>query len=184
LSPLRNADDQALLVLYLDSIANLPATRGRWPATLKVKAAAGGRHAATGAIACGCRHPLIDERLVLVAANPTNDDLVLSVVDGDTGGAVGVASLELTQLLSVEGRVLANHSLQLMTKAGRKAAATTIQFRKEGHRAQNIDKKNVTIHAQVYGLDVYLLGLKPIFPARQNFPFACTKSKAFFFLFS
>ncbi len=81
-----------------------------------VKAAAGSQQAATPLLTAGCRHPLIGQRLTLLSANPTNDDLVLTVEEGATGGGlVGAASLELTQLLSQEGRALTHQSLSLRT---------------------------------------------------------------------
>ncbi len=101
-----------------------------------MKAAAGSQQAATPLLTAGCRHPLIGQRLTLLSANPTNDDLVLTVVEaGATGGGlVGAASLELTQLLSQEGRALTHQSLSLRTNKTSSASASAdeaprIQFR-------------------------------------------------------
>ena len=102
-----------------------------------MKAAAGSQQAATPLLTAGCRHPLIGQRLTLLSANPTNDDLVLTVVEeGATGGGglVGAASLELTQLLSQEGRALTHQSLSLRTNKTSSSSASAdeaprIQFR-------------------------------------------------------
>ncbi len=103
-----------------------------------MKAAAGSQQAATPLLTAGCRHPLIGQRLTLLSANPTNDDLVLTVVEEGAaggGGLVGAASLELTQLLSQEGRALTHQSLSLRTNMTSSSSlanadeAPRIQFR-------------------------------------------------------
>ena len=135
MSPLHNADDQALLILFIDSRANVPPGGGGvvWPPSLRIKAVVGRQQTVTSPIASAaeCRHLLIDERLVLISGNPTNDDLYLTVVGGLTDSVIGSASLELTQLLNQEGRALRDHTLTLRTKEHSREGGPTLQLRKQ-----------------------------------------------------
>jgi hypothetical protein len=131
------------VIVFVDSLANIPSS---WPLSLKMKAAVGRQLAASAPLArlAGCRHLLIDERLILLSGNPTNDDLQVAVVGGETESVLGSASLEVTQLLGQDGRLaLRGHVLPLR---GHVTASRT-RPKKEDGPSINIRYKDIVDYA-------------------------------------
>lgn len=105
-NPPKNTDDQALVVTYLDSGRNVLGEDRRKPDT-KIKLTVGDQHCCSKTI-YQCKTPIFEERLLLLSNNPTNDDIQIELIDDVSGSVLGSSSIELTQVLSQEDRLLSD----------------------------------------------------------------------------
>ena len=99
-SPPRNIDDQALLAVLVDSANNVKSEASNKPDT-RVRLSIGCQVCWTR-LAMATKSPQYEERLILFSENPTNDDLLVEIIDTLEETVLGSASLELTQVLGQE----------------------------------------------------------------------------------
>ena len=111
LTPPRNTDDQAVVVVYLDSCRNIFGTETRKPDT-RIKFSVGPQTCISKTI-YNCKNPIFEERLVIFSNNPTNDDILIELLDAKDDSLLGSVLIELTQILSQENMILENKELTL-----------------------------------------------------------------------
>ena len=111
ISPPRNTDDQAVVVVYLDSCRNIFGTETRKPDT-KIKISIGPQSCVSQTV-FSCKNPIYDERLIIFSNNPTNDDILFELLDAKDDSILGSIMIELTQILSQENLILDNKEFTL-----------------------------------------------------------------------
>ena len=105
---------QALVILHLHSCSNIFPDRGSKPDVV-VSATINTRTKVSSRTVANC-NPIFEDRLLILANNPTVDDIKIDVVDIRNDKLAGSVNIELTQLLNKENLCMFDETLPLVNK--------------------------------------------------------------------
>ena len=114
LTPTRQNDDQALVIVNIHSCRNIFPGKSHEPDVL-VSVSINKRTKVTRKT-LGNSNPIFEDRLLLLADNPTVDDVRIDVIDIKNDKLAGSVNIELTQLLNRDNLCMFDETLQLVNK--------------------------------------------------------------------
>ena len=114
MNPMNQKDDQALVVVFIDSCKSI--FKGNENKPDVIVSVTLNSVTKVSSKAFGSCDPIFEDRMLLLANNPTVDDVKIDVIDIKSDKVAGSLCVELTQLLSQDSFCMMNQTFDLYSK--------------------------------------------------------------------
>ena len=114
-TPAKQNDDQALVIVHVHSCTNIFLDRNNNKPDVVVSVSVNNKTKVSSKTFANC-DPIFEDRLLMLANNPTVDDVKIDVIDIKNDKVAGSVNIELTQLLNRENLCIVDETFQLYNK--------------------------------------------------------------------